>query len=67
MTRVKEIVGDTRVPRRECETSDRVKSIFTETLVKRLPYKKILDLKTISIKVKRIDIITAESLYKKKI
>jgi hypothetical protein len=44
-----------------------VKSIFTDTLVKRLPRKKVLNLKPMGIKVKRTEIISAKALDRKKI
>ena len=44
-----------------------VKAIFTDTLVKRLPRKTVLNLKPMGIKVKRAEIISAKSLDRKKI
>ncbi len=46
---------------------DGVKAIFTDTLVKRLPRKKVLNLKTLGIKGKGAEIITAKTLDRKKI
>ena len=64
------VIGNRREARfqwREWETVYGVKSIFTETLVKRLPRKMILDLKMIDIKVEWAVIIMAKTLNRKKI
>ena len=46
---------------------DGVKSIFTDTLVKWLPRKKVLNLKTMGSKVKGAKIIMAKTLDREKI